>query len=58
MRVRNKEHQSLGLKELKNLSCDYPDNEQLGKRVREIITEAEAIDCKETLTKRLSLYLV
>jgi|TARA_R100000808_G_scaffold1229_2_gene5780 hypothetical protein len=41
IRVRNKEHQSLGLKELKALAYDYPNDAKLGKKVRKLIQEAE-----------------
>ena len=36
MRVRNKEHQSLGIKELKELCHDFPNDQQLGEEVRKI----------------------
>ena len=41
MRVRNKEHQSLGIKELKQLSKDNPDDAKLGKEIRRIIKDKE-----------------
>ena len=41
MRVRNKEHQSLGIKELKQLAYDFPNNAALGKQIRKIIRESE-----------------
>jgi|TARA_R110002020_G_scaffold147346_2_gene322675 hypothetical protein len=44
MKVRDKEHQSLGLKELKELSFDFPNNARLGKEIRRIILEAEKKD--------------
>jgi hypothetical protein len=34
MKVRNKEHQSLGYKELKQLCDDFPNDQELGKEVR------------------------
>ena len=37
MRVRNKEHQSLGAKELKQLCKDFPNDQQLGKEIRKIM---------------------
>ena len=37
MRVRNKEHQSLGLEQLKELSYDFPNDAQLGEEIRKII---------------------
>ena len=40
MRVRNKEHQSLGIKELKQLVYDYPNDQQLGEEIRKIIRRA------------------
>jgi|TARA_B100001079_G_C16137499_1_gene394060 hypothetical protein len=36
MKVRNKEHQSLGYKELKQLCDDFPNDQELGKEVRRI----------------------
>jgi hypothetical protein len=44
MKVRDKEHQSLGLKELKELSFDFPNDSKLGKEIRKIILEAEKKD--------------
>ena len=41
MRIRNKEHQSLGIKELKQLSDDNPDDAELGKEIRKIINTKE-----------------
>ena len=40
MRVRNKEHQSLGLEQLKELSYDFPNDAQLGEEIRKIIRRA------------------
>ena len=40
MRVRDKEHQSLGVKELKQLCKDYPNDQQLGKEIRKITRRA------------------
>jgi hypothetical protein len=39
MRVRDKEHQSLGIKELKQLAFDYPNDSELGNKIRQIISE-------------------
>ena len=39
MKVRNKEYQSLGLRELEKLTFDYPNDAQLGQRIREIVRE-------------------
>ena len=39
MKVRNKEYQSLGLQELEKLTFDYPNDAQLGERIREIVHE-------------------
>ena len=36
MRVRDKEHQSLGIKELQELCHDFPNDQQLGEEVRKI----------------------
>ena len=36
MRIRNKEHQSLGKKELQQLCQDFPNDQQLGEEVRKI----------------------
>ena len=36
MRIRNKEHQSLGKKELQQLCQDFPNDQQLGAEVRKI----------------------
>lgn len=41
IRIRNKEHQSLGLKELKALAFDYPNDAKLGEKIRELIRDAE-----------------
>tara|TARA_Y100000593_G_scaffold94702_1_gene195233 strand:+ start:14692 stop:14835 length:144 start_codon:yes stop_codon:yes gene_type:complete len=41
MKVRDKEHQSLGLKELKQLSYDFPNDAKLGAKIREIIRQKE-----------------
>ena len=40
MRVRNKEHQSLSLEQLKELSYDFPNDAQLGEEIRKIIRRA------------------
>ena len=40
MRVRNKEHQSLGIKQLKELSHDFPNDTMLGEEIRRIIADA------------------
>ena len=40
MRVRNKEHQSLGVKELQQLCKDFPNDQQLGKEIRKITRRA------------------
>jgi hypothetical protein len=37
MRVRNKEHQSLGVKELQQLCKDFPNDKELGKEIRKIL---------------------
>ena len=37
MRVRDKEHQSLGVKELKQLCKDFPNDQQLGEEIRKIM---------------------
>ena len=36
MRIRNKEHQSLGYKELQQLCQDFPNDQQLGEEVRKM----------------------
>lgn len=41
MRVRNKEHQSLGLKELEELCKDFPNDQQLGEEVRRIKNDSQ-----------------
>jgi len=41
MKIRNKEYQSLGLKELKKLSYDFPNDAALGNEIRKIIQESE-----------------
>ena len=38
MRVRDKEHQSLGIKELQELCQDFPNDQQLGEEIRKIAT--------------------
>jgi ABC-type ATPase involved in cell division len=40
MRIRNKEHQSLGLDQLKELAYDFPNDSQLGEELRRIIKRA------------------
>ena len=40
MKVRNKEYQSLGLQELEKLTFDYPNDAQLGEKIREIVRES------------------
>ena len=40
MRVRNKEYQSLGLEQLKQLAYDFPNDAQLGEEIRRIIRRA------------------
>ena len=41
MRVRNKEHQSLGPKELEQLCTDFPNDQQLGEEVRRIKNDSQ-----------------
>ena len=41
MKVRDKEHQSLGIKELKQLSYDFPNDAKLGAEIRAIIRRKE-----------------
>ena len=36
MKIRNKEHQSLGIKQLKELSHDFPNDQQLGEYIRKL----------------------
>jgi hypothetical protein len=43
MRVRKKEYQSLGIKELKQLAFDFPNDSELGNKIRQIIREYEHI---------------
>ena len=40
MKVRNKEHQFLGIEQLKELSHDFPNDAMLGEEVRRIIARA------------------
>ena len=40
MKVRNKEYQFLGLQELEKLTFDYPNDAQLGEKIREIVRES------------------
>ena len=54
MKVRNKEYQSLGLRELEKLTFDYPNDAQLGQRIREIVRETR----KTIPSKRQNIYLV
>ena len=42
MRIRNKEHQSLGLKELQQLCDEFPNDQMLGEELRRI-TKAGAL---------------
>ena len=41
MRVRNKEHQSLGINELKQLSEDFTTDAELGREIRRIIKDKQ-----------------
>ncbi len=43
MKVRNKEHQSLGVKELQQLCDDFPNDKQLGKEIRKIVRRVQSI---------------
>ena len=36
MKIRNKEHQSLGIKQLKELSHDFPNDQKLGEYIRKL----------------------
>ena len=40
MRIRNKEHQMLGIKELKQLCQDFPNDAQLGEYIRSLTAAA------------------
>ena len=40
MKVRNKEYEFLGLQELEKLTFDYPNDAQLGEKIREIVRES------------------
>jgi|TARA_B110001454_G_scaffold74891_1_gene72435 hypothetical protein len=42
MRIRNKEHQSLSVKELQQLCDDFPNDQQLGEEVRRITSDHRA----------------
>ena len=42
MRIRNKEHQSLSVKELRELCDDFPNDQQLGEEVRRITSDHRA----------------
>ena len=44
MKVRNKEHQSLGQKELQQLCKDFPNDKQLGKEIRKIMNAAPTVN--------------
>jgi len=39
MRVKNKEHQSLGFKELEELVLEFPNDASLGRYIRELYWE-------------------
>ena len=43
MKIRNKEHQTLGLKELQQLCDEFPNDQMLGEELRRITNEAAAI---------------
>jgi len=43
MRIRNKEHQSLGYKELQQLCHDYPNDSQLGEEIRKMAHAEQSI---------------
>ena len=43
MRIRNKEHQSLGKKELQQLCQDFPNDQQLGEEIRKIAHAEQSI---------------
>jgi len=53
MKIRNKEYQFLGLQELEKLTFDYPNDAQLGEKIREIVHESR----KTIPSKRQSVYL-
>ena len=42
MRIRNKEHQSVSVKELQQLCDDFPNDQQLGEEVRRITSDHRA----------------
>ena len=46
IQIRDKEHQSLGIKELKQLAFDYPNDAELGNRIRLIIHKHELMNYK------------
>jgi hypothetical protein len=41
MKVRDKEHQSLGIKELLELCEDYPNDSSLGLAIREMVKQTQ-----------------
>ena len=43
MKVRNKEHQTLGVKELVQLCNDFPNDQQLGEEIRKITRRQQSI---------------
>lgn len=51
MKVRNKEHQSLGPKEIEQLVKDFPNDQMLGEEIRKIWKETKSC---QTNTKQLS----
>lgn len=49
MRIRNKEHQSLSIKELRELCDDFPNDQQLGEEVRRITNDAATVNNSKSL---------
>jgi len=49
MKIRNKEHQSLGLQELQQLCDEFPNDQMLGEEVRRITNAAASVNNPEGL---------
>ena len=49
MKIRNKEHQSLGLQELQQLCDEFPNDQMLGEELRRITKAAASVNNPEGL---------
>ena len=45
MKIKDKEYQSFGPKELADLAYNYPNDAELGKQIRNIVNDITHVDC-------------